>query len=66
MNISSIQSFDLVRVTKAKKEVDICSNTIRAFAREPNGLRLYRKGRATFFSRSELNEFIRKTSAIAA
>ena len=63
MNTNSIQSFDLVRVTRAKKEVDLSPNTIRAYARE--GLPTYRKGRAVFFSRSELNTFIHKTSTPA-
>jgi hypothetical protein len=53
-------NFDLVRLTKSKKEVDLASNTIRAYARE--GLSLYRKGRAVFFSRAELEQFIRNTS----
>ena len=52
--------FDLVRVTKAKTEVDLSSNTIRTYARE--GLALYRKGRATFFSRRELDQFIKATA----
>lgn len=54
-------SFDLVRLTKSKRTVDLSSNTIRAYARE--GLNLYRKGRAVFFSRTELEAFIRKTCA---
>jgi hypothetical protein len=53
-------SFDLVRLTKSKRTVDLSSNTIRAYARE--GLSLYRKGRAVFFSRAELEQFIRKTA----
>lgn len=53
-------SFDLVRLTKSKREVDLSSNTIRAYAKE--GLNLYRKGRAVFFSRAELEQFIRNTA----
>lgn len=53
-------SFDLVRITAAKREVGVCSNTIRAYARE--GLAIYHKGRAAFFSRTELAEHIRRTA----
>ncbi len=52
--------FDMIRITASKKAVNICSNTIRAYARE--GLPIYKKGRATFFSRAELVEHIRKTA----
>jgi hypothetical protein len=55
--IANIQSFDLARLTKAKQAVDLAPNTIRNYAR--NGLPLYRMGRAVFFSRSELEQFIR-------
>ncbi|MDR3455892.1 MAG: hypothetical protein P4N60_00485 [Verrucomicrobiae bacterium] len=60
--MSEIQStsFDLVRLTRAKRAVDVCPNTIRAYAKE--GLNLYRKGRAVFFSRSELDTHIRRTA----
>ena len=51
-------SFDLVRLSKSKKSVDVCPNTIRAYARE--GLNLYRRGKAVFFSRAELESFIRR------
>jgi len=54
-------SFDLVRLTRAKKEVDLCPNSIRAFAKR--GLRLYRQGRAVFFSKSELAAFIKSSKA---
>jgi len=60
MNNDAVNSFDLVRLTKAKRLVDLSPNTIRAYARE--GLSLYRKGRAVFFSRAELENFIRKTA----
>ena len=53
-------SFDLVRITRAKPEVGVCTNTIRAYAKE--GLNLYRKGRAVFFSRAELDIHIRNTA----
>jgi hypothetical protein len=61
MQQASIEpTFDLVRLTKSKRVVDLSSNTIRAYARE--GLGLYRKGRAVFFSRAELETFIRNSS----
>ncbi|KAB2666362.1 MAG: hypothetical protein DVB31_08630 [Verrucomicrobia bacterium] len=56
------QSFDLVRIAKAKRECDISSNTIRAYARQ--GLRLYKVGKAVWFSRFELAAFIRGRGAI--
>jgi hypothetical protein len=56
-------SFDLVRLSRSKSACDVCPNTIRAYARE--GLALYRKGRAVFFSRTELVEHIRRTATKA-
>jgi len=56
------RTFDLVRVTHAKEAVDVCSNTIRAYSRR--GLRLYRAGKATFFSKSELEAFIKSQVAV--
>lgn len=54
-------SFDLVRLSKSKSAVDICPNTIRAYSRQ--GLSLYRKGKAVFFSKTELDRFIREEAA---
>jgi hypothetical protein len=56
-NHSSDSDFDLVRVSKSKERVDLCSNTIRDYATK--GLRLYRHGRSVFFSKSELTYFIK-------
>jgi len=53
-------SFDLVRLTKAKKTVDISANTIREYARQ--GLPIYRNGKCVFFSKTELANFIRAKS----
>jgi|HubBroStandDraft_5_1064220.scaffolds.fasta_scaffold223912_1 hypothetical protein len=50
-------SFDLCRLTKSKESVDVCANTIRSYAAQ--GLRLYRVGKAVFFSKTELAAFIR-------
>lgn len=62
MNTSEIQ-FDMFRLTKAKKAVDLCANTIRQYAKM--GLPLYRRGRAVFVSKMELQEFIRNPEAFA-
>ena len=56
-------SAEMVRITKAKAAVDISSNTIRAF--QKRGLPLYKIGRATFFSRSDLEAFLRRHVASA-
>jgi hypothetical protein len=50
-------NFDLFRLSKAKREVDLSPNTLRGYAKI--GLRIYRCGRSTFVSRSELAAFIR-------
>jgi hypothetical protein len=55
-------SFDLVRITASKKFCSVAPNTIRAYAKE--GLNLYRKGRAVFFSRTELEQHIRRTAIV--
>lgn len=41
---------------KARKAVDVCSNTIRAYHRQ--GLPWYKKGKAVFVSKLELRAFI--------
>ncbi len=53
----SSQSFDLFRLTKAKATVDLAPNTLRAY--HAQGLPFYRKGKAVFISKIELNAFIR-------
>ena len=52
--------FDLVRITKAKRVVDVSANTIRAYGKR--GLPLYKCSKSLFFSRSELAAFIRANS----
>jgi len=47
----------MVRLSKAKKAVDVCPNTIREYHRQ--GLNLYRVGKAVFFNTTELEQFIR-------
>jgi len=54
-----LQSFDLIRLTKSKSTVDICSNTLRSYHKQ--GLPFYRKGKAVFFSKNELTDFIRNS-----
>jgi len=53
-------NFDLFRITHAKREVNLCANTLREFNRE--GLTFYKKGRLTLVSRSELDFFIRSNA----
>ena len=52
----------MVRIAKAKERTDHSPNTIRKYATE--GLRLYKIGKCTYFSASELVEFIRVRGAI--
>ena len=54
---SEPQNFDMQRLTKSKQSVDISSNTIRSYFAQ--GLRRYCVGKAVFFSKSELEQFIR-------
>jgi hypothetical protein len=51
-------SFDLCRISHAKQNTSLCSNTIRAYFRQ--GLGCYRRGKVVFFSKTELEAFIRK------
>jgi hypothetical protein len=54
--------FPMVRLTKSKRAVDLAPNTIREYSRQ--GLRLYRMGKAVFFSTIELEQFIRARSTM--
>jgi len=54
-------NFDLVRITKSKKEVDVSTTTIRQYARQ--GLAIYKRGKAAYFSKLELADFIRRKAA---
>ncbi len=51
------RNFDLFRLSHSKEEVNLCSNTIRAFGKA--GLRIYRLGRVAMVSKTELDAFIR-------
>jgi hypothetical protein len=57
MNIVESVSFDLFRLSKSKKAVDLCPNTLRAYNEE--GLNFYRRGKVVFISKSELEAFIK-------
>lgn len=61
---SDFGSYDLFRISRGKKVVDLCPNTLRAFAKA--GLPVYRQGRVTFISKSELSAFIRHRSTRVA
>jgi len=52
------ESFDLCRISKSKLVCDVASNTIRSYAKQ--GLGIYRRGKSTFFSKSELASFIKR------
>ena len=56
--------FDLTRLSHAKQAVDVCPNTIREYARQ--GLNIYRMGKATFFSKAELEHFIRTKATVSS
>jgi hypothetical protein len=58
---SGAASFDLCRILHSKEAVSLCSNTIRAYFKQ--GLNCYRKGKVVFFSKSELEAFIRRGGA---
>jgi hypothetical protein len=60
--IGENQSFEMQRLTRSKETVDICPNTIRSYATQ--GLRLYRVGKAVFFSKTELEQFIRTKGSL--
>jgi len=52
----SKSDFDLFRISKSKKEVDLAPNTVRSYIEE--GLPFYKRGKATFISKKELAAFI--------
>jgi len=49
-------NFDLFRLSKSKREVDVAPNTLRRFFKQ--GLRFYTRGKCVFVSRAELHSFI--------
>ncbi len=62
--MSLLPQFDLARLSKSKREVDLSPTTIRAYSRL--GLRLHKVGKAVFFSRSELTALITSGALAAA
>lgn len=62
--VTANQGFDLIRLSKSKSVVDLVPNTIRAY--HENGLPLYRMGKVVFFSKTELDSFIRNPEAFKA
>jgi len=58
MSTASIATnpFDLCRLSKSKREVDLSPNTVRSYAE--HGLQLHRIGKVVFFSRNELAALI--------
>jgi hypothetical protein len=59
---TSQSNFDLFRLSNAKDIVDICANTLRSYNQE--GLPFYKKGKAVFISKSELEQFIRSKAVV--
>jgi len=59
---SNDATFDLFRLSAAKEVVDLCANTLRTY--NTQGLPFYRRGRAIFVSRRDLEEFIRRNPTI--
>ena len=60
MNTIALQqagSFDLFRLSKSKAVVDVSPNTLRAYFKA--GLNFYKRGKAIFVSRAEVDAFIR-------
>jgi hypothetical protein len=60
-SLSSEANFDLFRLSKSKRVVDVCSNTLRKYHEQ--GLQFYRRGKAVFVSKTELAMFIRAGAA---
>ena len=63
MSIAALQqtgSFDLFRLSKSKAAVDLAPNTLRAYFKD--GLNFYKRGKAIFVSRMEVEAYIRKGS----
>ena len=61
MSIAALQqtgSFDLFRLSKSKAAVDLAPNTLRAYFKD--GLNFYKRGKAIFVSRTEVEAYIRK------
>ena len=53
---NTASGFDLFRLSKSKREVDVSPNTLRGYFKL--GLAYYKMGKAIFVSRSQLQAFI--------
>lgn len=62
MNATPDVGFDLFRLTKSKKAVDLAPNTLRAYHQD--GLPFYKRGRAVFVSKAELTNFIMRSQMV--
>lgn len=51
------ENFDLFRLSKSKRVVDLSPNTLRDYFQR--GLKAYRCGKPVYVSKSELSDFIR-------
>ena len=60
MLVNNNTPFEMVRLSHSKREVDTTPNQIRFYAK--HGLRLYRLGKAVYFSRIEFADFIRRNA----
>jgi len=56
-----VPDFEMVRISNSKPICDVCPNTIRKYG--SMGLRIYKVGKAAYFSKSELATFIRAKAA---
>ncbi len=55
-------AFDLFRLSKSKREVDLSPNTLRSYFKR--GLAHYKMGKAVLVSRTQLQQFILKEGAV--
>ena len=53
--------FEMVRINQSKAICDVYPNCVRSYAKR--GLKIYKVGKAAYFSKSELAAFIRAKAA---
>lgn len=53
--------FEMVRLSHSKEICDVSPNCIRGYGKR--GLRIYKVGKSAYFSKSELEQFIRSRAA---
>ncbi len=61
-NYQDICKFGLFRLSKSKRVVDVCPNTLRAY--NSQGLPFYKVGKSVFVSYAELESFIRQRNEL--